>query len=129
MKKNVCVDLDGTLAQYDGWQGIEHFGEPFDGAVEFVERLSQKYRIVIFTTRCNPQINKRQIEELKALVKGWLDKHGFVYDEIYTGVGKPIAVAYIDDRASWCAPKHYEPAYEDILFELECPDMGSEFEC
>ena len=24
----IGVDLDGTLAYYDGWQGIDHIGEP-----------------------------------------------------------------------------------------------------
>jgi hypothetical protein len=24
----IGVDLDGTLAHYDGWKGIDHIGEP-----------------------------------------------------------------------------------------------------
>ena len=24
----IGVDLDGTLARYDGWRGIDHIGEP-----------------------------------------------------------------------------------------------------
>ena len=23
-----AIDLDGTLARYDGWKGIEHIGDP-----------------------------------------------------------------------------------------------------
>ncbi len=26
----IDVDLDGTLAQYDGWKGVAHIGEPTD---------------------------------------------------------------------------------------------------
>ena len=24
----IAVDLDGTLARYDGWKGIDHIGDP-----------------------------------------------------------------------------------------------------
>ena len=34
----VGVDLDGTLATYDEWRGIEHVGEPIAPMVERVKR-------------------------------------------------------------------------------------------
>ena len=40
MKNTVCVDLDGTLAKYDGWKGLEHIGEPIDGSVEFTQQVN-----------------------------------------------------------------------------------------
>ena len=33
----IGVDLDGTLARYDGWKGIEHIGEPIT-----IKELSRK---------------------------------------------------------------------------------------
>ncbi len=109
MKKSVCVDLDGVLAQYDGWKGVEHIGDPIPGAVQFTKKLQEVARVVIFTTRTNadPAIQERNesVEMLTQRVRLWLDAHGFAYDEIYTGQGKPLAAAYVDDRAVECRPQ------------------------
>lgn len=105
MKKTVCVDLDGVLAKYDGWKGIDHIGDPIEGAVEFMQKLDELYKGVIFTTRCNPELNQLPVEELSGRVQRWLDDWGFTYDSIYTGVGKPICIAFIDDRALNCRPQ------------------------
>lgn len=100
-KKAVCVDLDGVLADYsEGWKGINHIGRVIDGARAFVNALAKKYRIVIFTTRCNPEVNKGiPVELLVSYVEKWLKENEIVFDEVYCGVGKPIAFAYFDDRA------------------------------
>lgn len=100
--QSVCVDLDGVLSHYDGWQGVEHFGDPISGAVDFTKSLSQIFRVVIFTARLH---GSRDQEVVLPLVQGWLDRHGFAYDEIYTGSGKPFATAYIDDRGLSCRPQ------------------------
>ena len=45
----IGVDLDGTLAEYDGWQGIDHIGEPIPAMVNRVKdwvRTGQEVRIV-----------------------------------------------------------------------------------
>jgi hypothetical protein len=103
MRKTVCVDLDGVLARYDGWKGEDHIGEPVPGAAEFTHFLSRFARVVVFTTRVKADLADRlpgtTPEQLAERVKAWLDEHGFDYDEVYQGQGKPIAAAYIDDRA------------------------------
>jgi len=100
MKKTVCVDLDGVLAHYDGWKGVDHIGDPRPGAVDFTKALSLIADVVIFTTRCNEEMNKPEKAHLLVnRVRAWLDKHGFQYADVYAGQGKPIAAAYIDDRA------------------------------
>jgi hypothetical protein len=118
------VDLDGVLAAYDGWKGIEHIGSPLPGAADFTRRLREVARVVIYTTRCKEYLeNKgdfdgRPAHELAAIVRGWLDRHGFAYDEIYVGQGKPFAVAYVDDRAVPCRPQDAKfPALEFQLAE------------
>ncbi|MDD4482689.1 MAG: hypothetical protein PHP18_05675 [Bacilli bacterium] len=88
-KKSVCVDLDGVLARYDGWQGIEIIGDPIPNAKEFMEVLYEKYYVIIHTTRA-------ETKEGCQIVHRWLHKHKIHHDKI---VGKPIAIAYIDDRA------------------------------
>ena len=115
MKKTVCVDLDGVLAQYDGWKGVERIGDPIPGAVQFTKRLQEIARVVIFTTRTNadPKISGRNesVEMLTQRVRRWLDAHGFAYDEIYVGQGKPLAAAYVDDRAAECRPQREAREY------------------
>jgi len=117
----VCVDLDGTLAPYFGWKGSDHFEEPFEGARSFLQALHQAdYKITIFTCRCNEDLgNPLPKEKLVEYVRGWLEKHDLPYDEIYAGQGKPIAVAYVDDRGVSCSPGEAGPfAYSKALEEI-----------
>lgn len=105
-QKRVCIDLDGVLAKYDSWQGIEHFGGPIEGSVEFVKQLSKTHRIIIFSARTHEHEHvSEDLDRAVSLVTAWLDRHGYVYDEIYTGRGKPFAHAYVDDRGVSCRPQ------------------------
>jgi len=117
MKPVVCVDLDGTLAKFDEWQGVDHFGDPFPGAVEFTKKLSDFFDVCIYTCRCNEKINPPEKSNLlKNRVRDWLDEHGFVYSHIYAEQGKPIAHAYIDDKGISCQPDlNGEEAYNMVL--------------
>lgn len=48
----IGVDLDGTLARYDGWKGIDHIGDPIPAMVERVKRwLADGRDVRIFTAR------------------------------------------------------------------------------
>src|SRR5436309_3727667 len=48
----VCVDLNGVLDAYAGWQGPEHWDAPRPGAEAFLRALSERgFRVVVFTTR------------------------------------------------------------------------------
>lgn len=48
----IGVDLDGTLAHYDGWKGGDHIGEPIRPMVERVcNWLEQGREVRIFTAR------------------------------------------------------------------------------
>ena len=108
MKKTVALDVDGVLAQYNGWKGIDHIGDPIPGAISFTKELSEFAYILIYTTRCCETLNDRdgrKASELQQIVKAWLDKHGFTYNEIYIGQGKPIFSCIIDDRAINCSPQ------------------------
>lgn len=106
-KPTVAVDLDGVLASYDGWKGIDHIGDPIPGAQDFLAGLRERYRVVIHTTRC-AAVNCRDgvtAYELEQKVHTWLERHGFEVDGVYAGMGKPLAAAYIDDRAVSCRPQ------------------------
>ncbi len=108
-KKSVAVDLDGVLAKYTGWKGERIIEEPMSGAREFLENVSKKYHVIIHTTR------KREI------VWEWLKHYGLdssVTDVNYCLVnqreGKPVAVAYVDDRAV-----RFTGDFEETLRQVE----------
>jgi hypothetical protein len=48
----IGVDLDGTLAEYNGWQGENHIGAPIVPMVERVKRwLAEGHEVRVFTAR------------------------------------------------------------------------------
>ena len=49
-------DLDGTLAKYDGWKGIDHIGEPVASIVELMKKMvGSGLRVKILTARVSPR--------------------------------------------------------------------------
>lgn len=114
MNKNrtVTIDFDGTIHKYNGWKGLGVLDEPIPGAVEFVNGLYEKYKIVIWTCRLDH----------RGGVTNWLQKHGFKYDELLTeekSTPKIKALAYVDDRAVSCRPQENVNAYADALVQIE----------
>lgn len=59
----IGVDLDGTLAEYDHWRGVEHIGKPIGPMVERVNRwLAAGREVKIFTAR----VGGRDLEDAEA---------------------------------------------------------------
>ena len=51
-------DLDGVLAKYDGWKGIDHIGEPVKPMVELIKQMHDEGKVVkIMTARVAPRKN------------------------------------------------------------------------
>lgn len=122
--KTIAVDLDGTLAFYDGWKGWDKIGPVLPGARDFLMELKRRgCEIVIYTTRCNPNTPGKDgitKEELALKVEGWMYHNDMPYDSIYQGEGKPLCAAIVDDRAVECEPmKHQEEAYSDALAKID----------
>jgi hypothetical protein len=119
-KPRICVDLDGVLAKYNGWKGIDHIGPPLPGALEFVKDLAEIAEIVIFTSRCaqetigeeNPRMTPGR---LRIHVIEWLEKNKFPFTDVYVGQGKPRAAAFIDDRGVNCTPQTNKNAFAEAL--------------
>ena len=66
----IGVDLDGTLAHYDGWRGPEHIGEPVPKMLERVKAwILEGMEVRIFTARASDPEQVPYIHE-------WLIKHG-----------------------------------------------------
>jgi hypothetical protein len=129
-RPRVCVDLDGVLAQYDGWKGLDFTGQPIPGAAEFTRKLSEIADVIVYTTRCAVEPHREELKEptrpasdlaprLIHSVRYWLEKYRFTFTDIYAGQGKPLASAYIDDRAIACTPQHNQQAFDFALFRVK----------
>jgi hypothetical protein len=77
----IGVDLDGTLAHYDGWQGIDHIGEPIKPMLDRVKRWLKEGRDVrIFTARVDGgdvsgEDAMREVETVKKHIRAWCRRH------------------------------------------------------
>jgi phosphoglycolate phosphatase-like HAD superfamily hydrolase len=92
--KTVAVDFDKVVHGYSrGWQDGTIYDPPMPGAYEALLQLSMAgWRLVLHTTRV------RDAEQVQPLLD-WLETNGFgdMFAEVTDR--KPLAVAYIDDRA------------------------------
>ena len=77
-KNTISIDFDGVIHKcskgfYDG----TIYDEPIAGSLKAIKKLSEKYKIVIFTCKAKksrPLIENKTGEEL---VWEWLDQHGY----------------------------------------------------
>lgn len=92
----IGVDLDGTLARYDGWRGIDHIGEPVPAMLERVQKwLAEGREVRIFTARvCEPRMGgpgDDTAEVARHHISAWLWHQGLIVD------GEPLAVTNVKD--------------------------------
>lgn len=88
----IGVDLDGTLAKYDGWMGIEHVGDPVPPMLERVKSwVNSGTTVKIFTARCY------HCPEAIPFIQDWLEKHGLPRLEV-TNVKDHGMIQLWDDR-------------------------------
>lgn len=96
----IGVDLDGTVARYDGWLGPLHIGEPILPMVERIQAwLASGYCVKIFTARVSPRYTQGvDVSDIEQAIAAWTLLH--------VGVALPATcikdydmVQYWDDRA------------------------------
>jgi hypothetical protein len=101
-RRIACIDLNGVLDSYTGWQGSDHFDPPRPGAHAFLEALRARgLRVIVFTTRYPDD------------VRDWLRAHGL--DSLVDDVTdrKPAAYVFVDDRAV-CFRGDFDQTLRDI---------------
>ena len=87
-KKHVAIDWDGTLVEHK-WPEM---GEWLPGAVDFVKALQKRgFKVVIHSCRAGYLKGNTEIRER-------LNAAGLKDVTLHTEPGKPLAVAYVDDR-------------------------------
>lgn len=101
-ERTIAVDFDGVIHKYSkGWQDGSIYDTPVEDSEKQLKRLVDKgYKVVIFTTRVNPEMGD-DIELERKKMEEWLTANGFLIDVHYHEITalKPKAIAYIDDRA------------------------------
>lgn len=100
----VAVDFDGVLHSYTSpWVNAHTIPDPpVPGAIDWLARAVQSFKVVIYSTRCRTWRGRRA-------VRRWLERHAGAlwYDapgakgieDVGLSYEKPPALVYIDDRA------------------------------
>lgn len=101
MKKTILIDLDGVLNKYTGNYQEDIIPAPAQGAEDFLKTLSERFNIIVFTTR-NYEITSKWLKENS------LDK----YISEITNIKKPCFL-YVDDRAI-CHKGNFNSTIEQI---------------
>ena len=99
-KSVLMVDFDNVIHNMTKhWHDGTIYGEPIEGTEDALKSLSEKFDLIIYTCKANPERplvnNMTGIE----LIWEWLDKYGlkkYIKDITFD---KLNAVAYIDDKA------------------------------
>jgi hypothetical protein len=109
----IGVDLDGTLARYNGWQGTSHIGEPIPAMVSRVKRwIAEGKTVKIFTARMhghNAPLIGGGVEDALTPIQAWCKTHLGSTLEV-TNVKDFGMVELWDDRAIQVVPNTGERA-------------------
>lgn len=77
-KHHVACDLDGTLAQYTTWQGIEHIGAPVPSVLARVKwLLANGHQVSIYTSRVAGDWPEhiKDLEQTRRHIERWCYQH------------------------------------------------------
>jgi hypothetical protein len=111
----IGVDLDGTLAHYDGWQGCDHIGAPIAAMVERVKDwLSRGQDVRIFTARVSG--NEDEAADAKICIEKWCEEH--LGEVLPVTCSKDYSMIELwDDRCVQLVPNTGRTVREDALRE------------
>jgi hypothetical protein len=96
----IAIDFDGVIHSFEhGYHDGTIYGTPISGSKESLEKLSQKFTLILYTAKAKPDrplVNgKTGIE----LVQEWLEKYELDKYFIEITAEKPRCLCYIDDKA------------------------------
>lgn len=101
----IGVDLDGTLAHYEGWRGIDHIGDPVPGMAFRVRKwLADGRDVRIFTARVSGSDNAAALHHIDE----WCVRH--FGQKLAVTCTKDFAMVELwDDRCVRVMPNTGEP--------------------
>lgn len=96
-KQVIAVDLDATLAEYNGWLGESHIGAPIKEMVELLKSIKELgHELWIFTAR----LSNNDKEKTRSAIITWLEKHDLAH--LFAGITCEKShrfTMFLDDRA------------------------------
>ena len=99
-KNNIAIDFDGVIHDFNkGYHDGTCYGDPLPGALDAIKTLSEKYNIIIFSSKCLPDRPLVNGLNGKQLIVDWLKKYNvlkYIRDVTHF---KCRAQVYIDDKA------------------------------
>lgn len=91
----IGVDLDGTLAKYDGWKSPTHIGEPIKPMLDRVKAwLAEGVEVRIFTARVHGHLKTE-------LAGGLVDTITPIENWCKTHIGQVLEVTNVKDFAMY----------------------------
>lgn len=110
----IGVDLDSTLAHYDGWKGPTHIGAPIPLMVERVKAwLTEGITVKVFTARVGPVDLSKVGADYPAIalkaIEDWCLEH----------IGVVLPVTHMKDFSMW-------QLWDDRAVQVE-PNTGVQF--
>lgn len=120
----IGVDLDGTLAVYDGYKGLNGIGAPVPKMVERVKKwLAEGKTVKILTARVAQSVWRQRNEDVFRTVlaiQDWCEEHIGVRLEV-TCIKDYSMVELWDDRAVQVVPNTGERVDEyKVMYEGLC---------
>ena len=96
---NIAVDFDGVIHKNSkGYHDGTIYDEPVEGVREALEKLSEKYTVIIYTAKARRDRGLVNGMSGVQLVWDWLKEHDLSKYVSKVTAEKPRAVAYIDDK-------------------------------
>lgn len=106
MRPRVCVDFDGVLHLSENYRSPDRVdGDPVPGALGWLERMQERYEVVVLSTRAESVAGRVAIER-------WLVAHG-PFGGVRTTCVKVPALLYVDDRG-WRFTGSNFPSPDDV---------------
>ena len=104
--KWLAVDLDGTLAVYNGWSGEDHIGDLVLPVAEKIkQRVNDGWKVAIFTARVSGP--DEEAVHAEQVIWQWIGKHKMsTYISVITAVKHKHFREFWDDRAIAVVKNH-----------------------
>ena len=113
-RNNLAIDFDGVIHTFDkGWYDGTCYGEPIEGSIEALKKLSKKYNIIIFTGKALPDRPLVNGKTGKQLITEWMEKYDLLQYIDNITYSKPRAEYYIDDKGIF-----FNNNWEEILNKI-----------
>lgn len=97
--KVIAIDFDGVIHNdYLGYNDGTIYGNPIEGSIQSIKKLSKSYILKIYSCKSNPERPLIGGKTGTDLIWEWLEKYEIkdcITDVVW---GKPNAIIYIDDK-------------------------------